>query len=87
MWWSWIEICDRCGAKIRNHNVCSSIEPDTDEADFCVICLRHLMGNNIPYETAKQEYKRRGFILVVIYFCLFASLALNRFQLLRPHGL
>lgn len=57
MWWSWIENCDRCGNLIRSHSSQSSCEPDMDEADFCVKCLRYLLDNNIPYETAKQQYK------------------------------
>lgn len=57
MWWSWIENCDKCGKLILNHSSQSSREPDIKEADFCVDCLRCLIDNNIPYETAKQQYK------------------------------
>ena len=58
MWWSWIENCDKCGKLIYSHSVQHSNEPDMKEVDFCVECLRYLLSNNIPYETAKNQYKQ-----------------------------
>ena len=57
MWWSWIENCDRCGKKIRSHSAQSSCEPDIEEVDFCVKCMRYLLDNDIPYADAKKQYK------------------------------
>lgn len=57
MWWSWIENCDRCGKIIRTHSTRTSCEPDTEEADFCVKCMRYLLDNNISYADAKKQYK------------------------------
>lgn len=50
MWWRWIEICDRCGSVIRNHNTRSTNEPNKEEVDFCVNCLKYFLDNNISYE-------------------------------------
>lgn len=58
MWWSWIENCDKCGKLIRSHSSQSSCEPNMEEADFCVECLRYLLDNNIPYSDAKKQYKK-----------------------------
>ena len=49
MWWKWIETCDRCGSMIREYNVRSTNKPNTEEADFCVNCLKYFLDNNIPY--------------------------------------
>ena len=59
MWWSWIETCDRCGKLIYNHSVQNSKEPDMEQADFCVECIRYLLDNDIPYVDAKQKYKKQ----------------------------
>ena len=56
MWWSWIETCDKCGKLIHNNSVRYSCEPNIEEVDFCVDCMRYLIDNNIPYEAAKQQY-------------------------------
>lgn len=58
MWWSWIENCDRCGKLIKDHSIQSSYQPDMEEADFCIECLRCLLDNNISYEDAKKQYKK-----------------------------
>lgn len=55
MWWSWIENCNRCGKLIKGHSIQSNCKPDVEEADFCIECLRYMLDNNIPYETAKQQ--------------------------------
>ena len=56
-WYRWDETCNRCGTVICDHNLLHSQKPDTDEVDFCSTCMRHLIDNNIPYETAKSQYK------------------------------
>ena len=56
MWWSWIETCDKCGKLIHTNSVQYSYNPNIEEADFCVNCMLYLIDNNIPYETAKQQY-------------------------------
>lgn len=53
IWWSLVQTCDRCGQK---HAWRQTNEPDTEEADFCVDCMRYLLDNKIPYETAKKRY-------------------------------
>lgn len=58
MWWSWVENCDKCGKLIQSHLSQSSRKPNTEEVDFCAECLRYFIDNNIPYETAKKQYKR-----------------------------
>ena len=55
IWWSYIQICDRCGQKYAWEQ---TNEPDTQEADFCIDCLRYLLDNDIPYEDAKKQYKQ-----------------------------
>lgn len=60
MWWSHIETCDRCGKQVQGHEVRSSCEPNTEEADFCYECLRYLIDENIPYEDAKKQYKQNN---------------------------
>lgn len=57
IWWSHIETCDRCGKTIFDHRWKQTKEPDTQEADFCIDCLRYFLDNNIPYEDAKKQYK------------------------------
>ena len=58
MWWSWVETCDRCGATICGHETKTTQNPNLEEVDFCGPCLRYLMDNKIPYETAKKTYKK-----------------------------
>lgn len=58
MWWKWTESCDRCGGVIREYNVRSTNKPNKEEADFCVNCLKYFLDNNIPYENAKEQYKK-----------------------------
>ena len=58
MWWDWIETCDRCGELIYDHSFQHSCEPDVEEADFCVKCLRYFLDNDIPYAAAKKQYKK-----------------------------
>lgn len=58
IWWSHIETCDRCGKLIYDHAWRSTNEPDTQETDFCLDCLKYLLHNNIPYEDAKKQFKR-----------------------------
>lgn len=58
MWWSWIEHCDKCGKLIYDHSIQNSRKPNTEEADFCVECIRYLLDNNISYADAKKQYKK-----------------------------
>lgn len=58
IWWSYISTCDRCGKLRYDHDWEHGNEPNTEEVDFCVNCLTYLLDNNIPYKTAKQEYKK-----------------------------
>lgn len=58
MWWKWTESCDRCGGVIRDYNMRSTDKPNKEEADFCVNCLKYFLDNNIPYENAKEQYKK-----------------------------
>lgn len=57
MWWKWIESCDRCGEVIRDYSMRSTDKPNTEEADFCINCLKHFLDNNISYEDVKEQYK------------------------------
>ena len=57
-WWKWESTCDKCGTSIEQSDTFHSVPPDTDEADFCLKCLRELMDNKIPYEVAYKKYKR-----------------------------
>ena len=47
-WWKWTETCDRCGTVIQDESVLHSNKPNTNEADFCTICLRYFMENKKP---------------------------------------
>lgn len=60
IWWTYTETCDRCGKLIYDHNWQFTKEPDANEADFCSDCIGHLLDNDIPYEVAKQQYKKDG---------------------------
>lgn len=60
MWWSWIEKCDKCGKVICTHKTRTTRKPDMEQADFCSECIRYLMDNNIPYEVAKETYKKNA---------------------------
>ena len=60
MWWSWVELCDRCGELIYDNSFRHSCEQKTKEADFCVKCMRHMLDNNISYEDAKKQYKKQN---------------------------
>ena len=55
IWWHYIEICDRCGEKYAWQR---TNEPNTQEADFCLECMMYFIDNDIPYERAKQQYKK-----------------------------
>ena len=55
-WYSWVEICDKCGKTIQSHNVLCSEPPKENEVHFCVGCMRYLLDNCIPYDVAKKTY-------------------------------
>ena len=57
-WWSWIEICDRCG-KVTDEDCSSTEEPNKEEVDFCVHCLKYFLDNNISYSFVKELYGRK----------------------------
>ena len=59
-WWSWIEICDRCG-KVTDEDCSSTEEPDTEEVDFCIHCLKYFLDNNISYSFTKKLYRRKKY--------------------------
>ena len=58
-WWSWHEVCDRCGKVITDEDCSSTKEPNTEEVDFCVHCLKYFLDNNIPYSFTKKLYRRK----------------------------
>ena len=59
-WWSWTEICDRCG-KATDEDWSSTEEPNLEEVDFCVHCLKYFLDNNISYSFTKKLYGRKSF--------------------------
>ena len=59
-WWPWIEICDRCG-KVTDEDWSSTEEPDTQEIDFCIHCLKYFLDNNIHYSFTKKLYGRKEY--------------------------
>lgn len=42
-WYSWTEYCDRCGKLIHDNDLHTSKEPDLEEKDYCIDCLRELL--------------------------------------------
>ena len=42
-WWKWDEICDRCGKDCEKSVFQTMQEPNTNEEDFCLNCLRELL--------------------------------------------
>jgi hypothetical protein len=58
IWWSYIQICDRCGKLICDHAWRGTAEPDMQEVDFCLDCLKYFLNNKIPYEDMKKRYKQ-----------------------------
>lgn len=58
-WWSWNEICDRCGKIIADEDCTSTKEPNTEEVDFCIHCLKYFLDNNISYNFIKELYGRK----------------------------
>lgn len=58
IWWSHVETCDRCGKLICDHAWRSTAEPDIQEEDFCLDCLKYFLNNKIQYEDIKGQYKR-----------------------------
>ena len=59
-WWSWHEVCDRCG-KAVDEDWSSTEEPNTEEVDFCIHCLKYFLDNNIPYSLTKKLYERKKY--------------------------
>lgn len=55
MWWVYTEICDRCGQ--LSEWECTHV-PNVAKADFCANCIMDLLDKDIPYEEAKQIYKK-----------------------------
>ena len=62
MWWSYTTTCDRCGSSIPSNEWQTSIEPNTEEPDFCLKCLTYFLTNNVLYEDAKKQYGRHRHI-------------------------
>lgn len=60
-WWSWYETCDRCGKVIVDEGWNSTKEPNTEEVDFCIHCLKYFLDNNIPYSFTKELYRRKKY--------------------------
>ena len=60
-WWFWHEVCDRCGKVISNEDWSSIEEPNIEEADFCIHCLKYFLDNNIPYSFTKNLYGRKKY--------------------------
>lgn len=60
-WWSWHETCDRCGKVISDEDWSSTEEPNTEEVDFCVHCLKYFLDNNIPYSLTNKLYGRKKY--------------------------
>ena len=60
-WWSWHEVCDRCGKVITDEGWSSTKEPNTEEVDFCIHCLKYFLDNNIPYSLTKKLYERKKY--------------------------
>ena len=56
-WWSWIEICDRCREVISDEDWGSTEEPNIEEVDFCIHCLKYFLRANIPYNFAIKLYR------------------------------
>ena len=42
-WYSWTETCDRCGKLIHDNDLQTSKEPNLEEKDYCIDCLRELL--------------------------------------------
>lgn len=60
-WWTWTEICDRCGKEIYNNNDYMCMEkPNSNELDFCTECYKYLLNNKIPYKEAEKMYKNKN---------------------------
>ena len=57
-WWRWHETCDKCGRSTGTGHYIHSSEPGTEEADFCLECLKYFLRNNIKYEDAVAMYKK-----------------------------
>lgn len=50
-WWTWTEICDKCGKISRDSgDALANGRPDTKEEDLCIDCLRHLLDEKIRRE-------------------------------------
>ena len=60
-WWSWHEVCDRCGKVITDEGWSSTKEPNTEEVDFCIHCLKYFLDNNISYSFTKKLYGRKKY--------------------------
>ena len=41
-WYAWDEYCDMCGKLIHDNDLQTSKEPDIEEKDYCIDCLREL---------------------------------------------
>lgn len=57
-WYRWDEYCDCCGEPIMLSDMLTTRVPDTEEADFCLKCMRKFMDEGIPYSEAKKKYKK-----------------------------
>lgn len=46
-YWSWIEICDRCGKLIYDESVIHSSNQDALGENLCIECMRRLIDKEI----------------------------------------
>lgn len=58
IWWSWEEVCDRCGEHTENEPYEHSCAPDETKPQFCLKCLRYFLDNDIPWDAVKHEYQK-----------------------------
>jgi len=45
--WVWNAFCDKCGNQFRSRNVFSFSEPDENEKDYCLNCMREMIDDNL----------------------------------------
>lgn len=46
-WWKWEEYCDICGADCGKSDFQMMFEPNREEKDYCISCLRKLLEEKI----------------------------------------
>lgn len=65
--YTWIEICDKCGETIYNHNSKCSEYPDENAAHFCHDCVKYFLNEGISYEESFSIYKKLDYACSVNY--------------------